>query len=185
MIYDNLTFNNQWIEFVNISWTILLIVLLSLSFIRKWFACKKISKTYRLINHISIYNYDFGKRLFAASAISELMTYMYFCFIFELVHYDYPTIPLINGLSIVVWDYNTRFDGIIQFFIGIFIWIILSVVFTILFLMKFKFHIPLKDKIMIGLSSSFRNLPFYFVFQVLLIIFMWFRVQDLHYLSTL
>lgn len=183
MIYENITYNEQWIKIVNICWSVLLIFLLLFSFIRTYFSCKKLSKTYCLITHIHKGKYNFQNKLFVSSVISELMTYVYFCLIFEFFYSDYPTISIVNGLSIVVWDYNTRFEGIIKLIIGIVIWVVLCVVFTVIFLWKSRNNITKKNLIKIGLLSSLRNFPFYFVFQFLLVFFMWLRVRELHVLQ--
>ena len=181
MIYEEITYNEQWIQIENILWFVPLVLLLFFSFIRTYFSCKKISKTHCLITPVHKGKYNFQNKLFVSSVLSELMTYAYFCFIFELCYSDYPTIPLVNGLSIIVWEYDTRFEGIIKLMSGIAIWVVLCVTFTVIFL--WKSGITKKDLIKIGLLSSRRNFPFYFFFQFMMLYFVWFRVRELYMLQ--
>ena len=181
MIYENKTDNEQWTTFTNISWFIALVFLLTFSFMRTYLSCKKICKTNNLLAH-DCNIVGFQKKLFISSVISELLTYVYFCLIFEFYYSDYPTFPLINGLSIVVWDYNNRLEGIIKYIIGIMIWVVLCVIFTVIFLRKIG-NGQKRELVKIGLLSSLRNVPFYFVFQFLLILFMLQRTEELHVLQ--
>ena len=181
MIYENITDDGQWITLNNISLSIVLLLLLVISFFRTYLSCKKICKTNNLLAHDGNI-VGFQKKLFISSVISELLTYVYFCLIFEFYYSDYPTFPLINGLSIVVWDYNNRLEGIIKYIIGIMIWVVLCVIFTVIFLRKIG-NGQKRELVKIGLLSSLCNFPFYFVFQLLLIFFVWGRTEELHVLQ--
>lgn len=183
MIYESLSYNEQWIRLQNISYSVLLILLLGFSFLRTWFSSKKISKKYCLINHIHPEKNDYWKRIVLASVFSEIMTYVFFCIIFEIKYSDYPTIPIVNGLSIVVWDFDNRFEGIIKLLTGIFIWFILNVTMHIVLLSKQKTTVLVTNRIKIGLTASVKNIPFFFAYQVILVFYMWFRTNELHVLQ--
>lgn len=181
MIYENKTDNEQWTTFTNISWFIALVFLLTFSFMRTYLSCKKICKTNNLIKH-DRKTRCFKNKLFISTATAELLTYVYFCLIFKFYYSDYPTMPLVNGLSIVVWDYNNRLEGIMKYIIGIVIWVVLCILFTVMVLRKIG-NVQKRELVKIGLLSSLRNVPFYFVFQFLLILFMLQRTEELHVLQ--
>lgn len=183
MIYENITDDAQWIGFLNICYSVFLVILFCFSFLRTWFFSKKISKKYGSISPIDFERNLLGKRIFFASVISEILTYVFFCVIFEIKYYDYPTNPIINGLSIIVWDYNNRFEGIVKFLIGILIWIVLSVTVNMILLSTLRENVKIKDRIKIGLIASVKNIPFFFVYQVYLVFCMWLRTNELYILQ--
>lgn len=183
MIYENITNNAQWIGFLNISYSVFLAILFCFSFLRTWFSGKKIGKKYCSIISIHSERNALGKRIFFASVVSELLTYVFFCVIFEIKYADYPTNPIINGLSIIVWDYHNRFEGIVKLLIGMLIWVVLNVMFHVILLSTLKENVKIKDRVKIGLTASAKNIPFFFVYQVCLVFCMWLRTNELHVLQ--
>lgn len=183
MIYENITDDAQWILFLNISYSIFLAILFFFSFLRSWFSGNKIRKKFCSISTFNFERNDLGKRIFFASVISEILTYAFFCILFQIKYGDYPTIPIVNGLSIIVWDYHNRFEGIVKFLIGIVVWIVLSVTLNTILLTALRENVKIKDRIKIGLTASVKNFPFFFVYQVFLVFRMWLRTNELHVLQ--
>ena len=183
MIYENITYNDQWIVILNISYSVFLAILFGFSFLRTWFFSKRISKSYCLNNHMSPEKNGFSKKIFAASFFSEILTYVYFCIIFEIKFSDYPTIPIVNGLSIIVWNYDNRLEGIVKLLIGMLIWVALCVAANMVLLSKLQAKIPVQERAKIGMSAALKNIPFYFIYQIFLALSMMERTEELHSLQ--
>lgn len=182
MIYENITSNHEWITFINICWSIILFVLFFLSFIRSWFFLKQLCTVF-LADKPSTIKKRLLIQLLTISVICELGIYIVFCIVFEY-YYDYPTIFLINGLSIVVWNKNTWFYGFIEMLIGFIVWFFIFYFLSYIVLNRNKYLFSTRNRIRVGLIISIKNIPLYFFFQTILVFYMHFRCQELYTLES-
>ena len=171
MVYDNLTYHPSWISIVNIALSVVLILLFLCSFLRTWFSCKGIEKKYCLCTHTTITKKRMQINLFVISIFSEIIVYLYFCISFGIRYFNYPANPIIGGLSVIVWEYDTRFEGIIKYLAGVIFWFALNSALTVTYLYNSEGKLERKNRFILGLLSSVRNFPFYLLFQIPVIIY--------------
>ena len=171
MIDENILVDPEWVKALNTYGIILLAILLAASFTRTFIVCwkmRKINERKKPFDDISI---KYNLRLFFLLVLSEILTYLYFCIVFNIWFSNYPTMTIINGLSIVVWDSKSWLYGVVGYIIGIIIWLILSVVLTFSFtFLGVKVKIGIKDKLKISFNTILFSIPFYLFVQLYMIL---------------
>lgn len=125
----------------------------------------------RIHTNLKPIEFNYKKRLLLISCISELISFVSMCIIFETICPNISSQPILNALNLF-FGYNEKgfYEGNVLI-IGIIIWSILNFVFTYFVALRNKNHrIRCSERLIVSVISTVANAPYHFFIPVTAVI---------------